>query len=138
MSDPVEVLRRARTIAVVGLSRHAWKSAYSVPAAMQSAGYRVIPVNPLADEILGEKAYPTVTVIPEDIEIDVVEVFRPPEFAPEIASRAVARGTRALWLQSGIVSDEARAIAEAAGIDYVEDACMAVVRAAYQLTPAGG
>ena len=136
MSDPADVLRRARTIAVVGLSRHPEKVAHSVPAVMQAAGYRVIPVNPLADEILGEVAYPTLLDIPEDVEVDVVEVFRPAAFAPEIASRAVARGAKALWLQAGIVSDDAREIAEGAGLDYVEDACMAVVSAAYQLTPA--
>ena len=135
MADPVEVLRRTRTIAVVGCSRHEWKAAHSVPRVMQAAGYRIIPVNPSTEEILGERCYPTLTDIPEGVAVDLVDVFRPAEFAPAIARRAVERGAKALWLQSGIVSVVARAIAEEAGLDYVEDACLAVVRSAFQLTP---
>ena len=89
---------------------------------LQRRGFRIIPVNPSADEILGEPAYPALGDIKEPV--DVVDVFRPAAEAPGIARQAVAIGARALWLQHGIKSDEARSIAEAAGLDYVEDLCM--------------
>lgn len=136
MSDPVELLRSARTIAVVGFSRDPRKTAHSVPVTIIHAGYDVIPVNPTTDSILGRPSYPTLLDIPGDIQIDLVNVFRPSSFTPEIARQAVARGAKALWLQTGIASAEARAIAEAAGMPYVEDTCIAVVRSAYQLTRA--
>src|SRR4051812_15248362 len=115
------------TVAVVGLSTDPTKAAHSVPAAMQAYGWRVIPVNPHADELLGERVYRTLGHIPEPIEI--VNVFRPAVEAPGIARQAVAVGAKALWLQLGIVSAEARRIAEGAGLHYVEDRCMAVERA---------
>ncbi|GAB3580016.1 CoA-binding protein [Amycolatopsis endophytica] len=126
-----EVLKAARTIAVVGLSRDPAKAAHSVPAAMQAAGFRVIPVHPSADEILGEKAHRTLADIPEPV--DIVDVFRPAPEAPGIAGQAVAIGAKALWLQQGIASAEARRIAEAGSLDYVEDRCIAVVRALGQI-----
>lgn len=121
MADPVELLEHANTIAVVGCSRHAEKDAHRIPQTLQGAGFRVIPVNPNADTILGERAYATVDEIDEPI--DIVDVFRPPEDAPEVARRAVKAGAKALWLQLGITSDEAREIAEEAGLDYVENEC---------------
>lgn len=121
MVDPVELLQGASTIAVVGCSRHAEKDAHRIPKILQGAGFHVIPVNPHADEILGERAYDTVDEIEEPI--DIVDVFRPPEDAPEVARRAVKAGAKALWLQLGITSAEARAIAEESGLDYVEDEC---------------
>jgi uncharacterized protein len=124
MSTPEQILRYATTIAVVGASRDPSKSASSVPRVMQQRGFRIVPVNPFADIILGERAYKSLAEIPG--RIDVVDVFRPSADAPEVARQAVAIGARALWLQQGIVSDEARRIAEAAGIDYVEDHCIAV------------
>lgn len=126
-ASALEVLRYSTTIAVVGASRHPYKPAHSVPEQMQRHGYRVIPVNPEAEEIFGEPVYRSLAEIPT--RVDVVEVFRPAADAASVAAQAVAIGARALWLQSGIVSDEARRIAEAAGLDYVEDSCMAVVRA---------
>jgi uncharacterized protein len=129
---PERILRRSSTIAVVGASRSPDKSAHSVPMAMQAAGFRIIPVNPQVDELFGEKSYATLADIPEHV--DMVDVFRPSEDAAEIARQAVAIGTDAIWLQQGIVSDEARRIADDAGIDYVEDRCMAVERARSQIT----
>jgi predicted CoA-binding protein len=89
-------------------------------------GFRIVPVNPTLDEVFGEKAYPSLTAIPDDITIDIVDVFRRPADVPPIAHEAVAIGAGALWLQSGITSDEARGIAEAGGLDYVEDRCLMV------------
>ncbi len=121
MADPVELLEHANTIAVVGCSRHAEKDAHRIPKILQGAGFRVIPVNPNADEILGERCYDTVDEIDEPI--DIVDVFRPAEDTPEVARRAVKAGAKALWLQLGITSAEARDIAEEAGLDYIEDEC---------------
>lgn len=131
MSEIKRVLERARVVAVVGMSRHPHKAAHSVPAELLAAGFRVIPVNPSADMILGEKAYPRLEDVPE--EIDLVNVFRPAPDAPDVARSAAAVGARALWLQQGIVSAEARAIAEAAGIDYIEDRCIAVERTRFDI-----
>ena len=129
---PERILRRSSTIAVVGASRSPDKSAHSVPMAMQAAGFRIIPVNPQVDELFGEKSYPTLADIPEHV--DMVDVFRPSEDAAEIARQAVAIGADAIWLQQGIVSEEARRIADEAGVDFVEDRCMAVERARSQIT----
>lgn len=132
MSDPRSILDAATTVAVVGMSTNPNKSAYAVPAGLQSAGFRVIPVNPGADEILGEKAYPSLEEIPDPV--DVVDVFRPADEAPGIARAAVAIGAKALWLQKGITSDEARAVAEDGGLAYVENLCMGVERSRYGIT----
>ncbi|SFA92246.1 hypothetical protein SAMN05216266_102214 [Amycolatopsis marina] len=132
MNETAErILRQYRTIAVVGLSTNPDKAAHSVPAAMQAAGFRVIPVHPGAEEILGERAYRSLADVPEPVE--VVEVFRPSPEAADVARQAVQVGAKALWLQQGIASAEARAIAEEAGLDYVEDICMAVVRSIAQI-----
>jgi predicted CoA-binding protein len=133
MDDLAErVLAAADTIAVVGLSRDPAKEAHAVPAQLQAAGFRIIPVNPSAETLLGEKAYRTLADIPEPV--DLVEVFRPAEEAPGIARQAVAIGAKTLWLQQGIVSAQARRIAEEGGLSYVEDRCAAVVRALAQIT----
>jgi predicted CoA-binding protein len=126
------ILREFRTIAVVGLSRDPSKAAHAIPARMQRAGFRVIPVNPFVAEILGEQAYPKLADVPFSVE--VVLVFRPSADAAEIARQAVAIGAKALWLQQGIASNEAREIAEAGGLLYVEDRCMGVDRALYDIT----
>ena len=119
-------------MAVVGASRDPGKSAHSVPRQMQLHGWRIIPVNPFADELFGEKVYRTLADIPEPV--DIVDVFRPSQDAAGVARQAAAIGARALWLQQGIVSGEARAIAEAAGMDFVEDLCVAVERALSQVS----
>ncbi|GAA4537618.1 CoA-binding protein [Amycolatopsis samaneae] len=131
---PEEILASADTIAVVGLSRDPAKAAHGVPAVLREHGFRIIPVHPSADELLGEKVYRSLTDIPEPV--DLVDVFRPADEAPGIAAQAVAIGAKALWLQQGIVSAEARRIAEEAGLEYVEDRCTAVVRAVANISKA--
>ena len=130
--SPEEILRGAKTIAVVGASRDPRKPGGSVPYGLQRRGFRIIPVNPFADELFGERVYRSIAEVPE--RIDVVDVFRPAADAPEIARQAAAAGARALWLQLDIRSEEARRIAEAAGMDYVEDACTGVVAALHRIT----
>ena len=119
-----EILEGARTIATVGASSDPSKPAGAVPRYLKEIGFRVIPVNPNARKLFGEKAYPNLLDIPE--QVDVVQVFRPPAEAPDIARQAVRIGAKVLWLQLGITSDEARQIAENAGLSYVEDRCMAI------------
>ena len=126
-----EVLAAATTIAVVGASRDRNKAGGSVPEGLQRRGFRIIPINPFADTLFGEKVYRSLLDVPE--KIDLVDVFRPAEDAPEIARQAAAVGARALWLQLDIRSDEARRIAEAAGMDYVEDECTAVVGSLHRI-----
>jgi predicted CoA-binding protein len=118
------ILTRYDTITVVGASRAAIKAAHSVPAHMQRHGWRIVPVNPYAEQILGEQVYRRIGDVPE--QVGLVDVFRPPQQAPDIARQAVAAGATALWLQLGIASAEARAIAEAAGLLYVEDRCLII------------
>ena len=121
------ILEEMTTFAVVGLSSDPTKAAHSVPAAMQAYGWRMIPVNPHADQLLGEKVYRRLADIPEPVE--VVNVFRPSAEAAEVTRQAVEIGAKAVWLQLGIVSAEARRIATDAGLLYVEDRCVAVERA---------
>ena len=127
MDDSPEALLRAySTIAVVGASRDPSKAAHDVPAQLQTAGFRIVPVNPHADVLFGERVYRELAAIPFPVEI--VLVFRPSAEAAAIARQAVAVRANALWLQLGIYSAEARAVAEAGGLQYVEDTCSAVVR----------
>ena len=126
-----EVLASARTIAVVGASRDSRKAGGSVPEGLQRRGFRIIPINPFADELFGERVYRSLAEVPD--RIDLVDVFRPAADAPEIARQAVAIGAKALWLQEDIRSEEARRIAEAGGLDYVEDECTAVVASLYRI-----
>jgi predicted CoA-binding protein len=129
-----EILEGATTIAVVGASRDPFKAGGSVPAGLQQRGFRIIPINPFADELFGERVYRSLSEVPE--RIDLVDVFRPSQDAAEIARQAVAVGAKALWLQLAIRSPEARRIAEAAGLDYVEDECTAVVASLYRIRKA--
>ena len=126
-----EILELATTIAVVGASRDPNKAGGSVPAGLQARGFRIIPINPFAEILFGERVYRTLSEVP--VQIDLVDVFRPASDAPEIARQAVAVGAKALWLQLDIRSEEARRIAEAAGLDYVEDECTAVVSSLYRI-----
>lgn len=116
-----QILDTARTIAVVGASGSPQKAAQEIPAYLQEQGYRVIPVNPTKDEILGTGA---VDSLRELEDVDVVDVFRPADEAPDIARAAVDIGASVLWLQLGITSDEAARIAEHAGLTVVMDQCM--------------
>ena len=129
--SPHEVLEGVRTIAVVGASRDPDKPGGSVPAGLQDRGFRIIPVNPYAETLFGEKVYRSLLEVPE--KVDLVDVFRPSPDTPEIARQAAAIGARALWLQLDIRSNEARRIAEQAGMDYVEDQCTAVVASLYRI-----
>jgi predicted CoA-binding protein len=126
-----EILESATTIAVVGASRDPRKAAGSVPEGLQRRGFRIIPVNPYADTLFGERVYRSLLDVKE--KVDVVDVFRPAPDTPEVARQAAAIGANALWLQLDIRSDEARRIAEEAGMDYVEDECTAVVASLYRI-----
>lgn len=126
-----EILQDATTIAVVGASRDPSKAGGSVPEGLQRRGYRIIPINPYADELFGERVYRSLLEVPD--KIDLVDVFRPAADAPAIARQAAAIGAKALWLQEDIRSEEARHIAKEAGMEYVEDECTAVVASLYQL-----
>jgi uncharacterized protein len=119
-----QILRTYDTITVVGASNSTEKAAHYVPAHMQDHGWRIIPVNPSADTILGEPVYRSLAEVPEAV--GLVDVFRPSEQTPDIARQAVAAGASALWLQLHIASAEARQIAEDAGLLYVENRCLIV------------
>ncbi|MDP5273313.1 CoA-binding protein [Chengkuizengella axinellae] len=119
-----EILRQTETIAVVGLSDKPDRTSHMVSAAMQQKGYRIIPVNPNADEILGEKSYPTLKDIPEPV--DIVNVFRRSEYTPPIAKEAVDIGAKVFWLQLGIVSEEAAQIVIDGGLKAIMDRCIKV------------
>ncbi|MBX3079209.1 MAG: CoA-binding protein [Cryobacterium sp.] len=118
------LLESSTTIAVVGASTHERKAANRIPRWLMKAGFTIIPVNPSADEILGQKAYRTLADIP--VPVDIVDVFRPAEEAAGVAEQAAAIGAKTLWLQLEIRSEEARAIAEAAGMNFIEDNCLGV------------
>lgn len=116
------ILETARTIASVGLSASPDKPSYAVALYLQQHGYRVIPVNPAATEILGEQVYPDLLSIPG--EIDVVQVFRPSEAVPPIVDQAIQIGAKVVWMQEGISNEEAAVKARAAGLKVVMDRCM--------------
>ncbi len=118
------LLRTYASITVVGASDDPAKAAHRVPAHMQSHGWHIIPVNPHADQILGQPVYRSLAEIPG--QLGLVNVFRPSAQTPEIARQAVAAGATALWLQLGITSEEARSIADSAGLLYVEGRCLSV------------
>ncbi len=118
----LRIYAETRTIAVVGASAGASKAAHQVPLYLQRQGYRIVPVNPRGGEIFGEPVFRSLAEI--DVPVDVVEVFRPAQEAPEIARQAIMIGAKVFWLQAGIVSEEARRVAEAAGLTVVMDRCM--------------
>jgi uncharacterized protein len=117
-----QILATGKTIAVVGLSNKPDRPNHTVPAYLQQQGYRVIPVNPNLTEALGERAYASLRDIPEPV--DVVEIFRPSEAVPPIVEDAIAVGAKVVWMQLGIVNEQAAARAEAAGLQVVMDTCM--------------
>ena len=118
----LRIYAETRTIAVVGASADESKAAHQVPRYLQSQGYRIIPVNPRGGEVLGEPVFRSLTDI--DVPVDVVDVFRPAQEAPAIARQAIAIGAKVLWLQIGIESEEARQLAEAAGLTVIMNRCM--------------
>ena len=125
MRTPEEILRAAHTIAVVGVSPDPSRTSHGVMRYLQRVGYRCIPVNPNADDVLGERCYPSLADLPEPV--DLVDVFRRAEYCADVAREAATIGAPALWLQLGLRSAEARDVAAEAGMEYVEDACTAVV-----------
>lgn len=118
------ILLRHKTIAVVGLSAQWHRPSYFAAKYMQEHGYRVIPVNPMYEEILGEKSFKSVRDIPE--KVDIVDCFRKSSDIPPIAEDAIAIGAKVLWMQLGVHNAEARARAEAAGLEVVEDRCVKI------------
>jgi len=122
MASIPELLRSARTIAVVGLSSNRKRPSYGVSEYMQRAGYRIVPVNRQETEVLGERAYPSLEVVPEHI--DIVDVFRRSEFVPEIVEAAIRVGAGAVWMQEGVADDAAAQKARAAGLTVVMDRCI--------------
>jgi len=120
-----EILESAKTIAVVGLGNNEQKPAYQISKLMQDKGYRIIPVNPVVDEVLGEKAYPSLSDVPE--KIDIINVFRRPEYLPEIAQDAAKTDCRVFWAQQGIVNEEAYHYLKEKDFTVIMDLCIKVV-----------
>lgn len=118
------LLGEARTVAVVGLSSKPNRPSHGVARHLLQHGYRIVPVNPAETEVLGQRAYPTLLDIPADVRVDVVDVFRRAEETPEVARQAVAIGAKVLWLQEGIVNEEAYRIADEAGLDVIMGVCI--------------
>lgn len=127
--DLTKAFKDYKNIAVVGMSRHLSKPAFTVPSYMKKQGYNIIPVNPHADEIMKQKSYPNLTSVPD--QIDIVNIFRPSEDALPIVKEAIKRhkyrgDVKMIWLQLGISHPEAKKLAEEIGIEYIEDYCMYV------------
>jgi predicted CoA-binding protein len=122
MAKIFEILRTSHTIAVVGLSGNPMRVSNGVSEYMQGAGYRIIPVNPNERKVLGERSYATLEEVPE--KIDIVNVFRRPEFVEEIVESAIKVGAKAVWMQEGVVNEAAAARARAAGLEVVMDKCI--------------
>ena len=120
------ILNHCRTIAVVGLSPHPHRASFDVSRYMQANGYRIIPVNPNATEVLGEKAYPSLTEAARHEKIDLVNCFRNSEDIPPVVDEAIAIGAKAVWMQLGISNPAAAAKAEAAGLLVVQDHCIKI------------
>ncbi len=117
-----QLLRNAKTIAVVGLSATRWRPSYGVSEYMQSVGYRIIPVNPKEAEVLGEKAYAALEDIP--VPVDIVDIFRQPQFVPEIVDAAIRIGAKGVLMQEEVVHEEAAQKARDAGLEVVMDRCI--------------
>ena len=126
-SDPIyELLSRTKTIAVVGLSENPMRSSHGVSAYMQAAGYKIVPVNPQSAEALGEKSYASLLEMPLEVaeKIDLVDVFRRPEFVDEIVEQAIQLKIPAIWLQEGVINERAVEKARKAGMFVVMDRCV--------------
>jgi predicted CoA-binding protein len=121
-TNVAELLRKAKTIAVVGLSSRRFRPSYGVSEYMQRSGYRIIPVNPNEQEVLGEKSYARLEDIPEHV--DIVDVFRRSEHAGEVVDAAIRIGAGAVWLQEGVIDHNAAERARQAGLEFVMDRCI--------------
>ncbi len=128
-ADIKSILEESKTVAVVGLSPREERDSHRVAKYLQSQGYRIIPVNPNTDEILGERSYPDLASIPEPI--DVVDVFRRSETVPEIVEEAIKVGARTVWMQEGVIHEEAAARAREAGLQVVMDRCIMIEHRRY-------
>ena len=122
------LLGEAKVIAVVGLSSNPDRPSNEVASYLQEHGYRIVPVNPNETEVLGERAYASLNDIPDDVRVDVVDVFRRAEHTPEVARDAVAIGAKVLWLQEGIVNEETARIAQDGGLDVIMGVCIKKTR----------
>ncbi len=131
-------LTRARTIAVVGLSDKPDRDSYQIASYLKAQGYRVIPVNPTVPDLLGEKSYPSLSAIPPDVRIDIVDVFRRNEHVPGVVAEALARGTGGIWMQLGVRNEEAADRARSTGIPVVEDSCIMVQHRRLGIGAVGG
>ena len=123
MSDPAALLGATSTIAVVGISDKPERPSHEVARYLMEAGYRVVPVNPVIDTVLGERCYPSLTAIPEDLAVDLVDVFRASEHVGPIVDEAIAIGAQGVWMQEGVVNETAAERARAAGLAVVMDRC---------------
>jgi len=117
-----QILEKYKRIAVVGLSSNTWRASYGVSRFMQTVGYQITPVNPNESEVLGHKAYATLDEVPGPIEI--VNIFRRPEFVPEIVEASIRRGAKVIWMQEGVIHEEAAQRARDAGMEVVMDRCI--------------
>lgn len=131
----LSILRDCRTIAVVGLSPKTHRDSHHVAEYLQEQGYRIVPINPQATEILGERCWPSLTEAAQHLPIDLVDVFRNSADVPPIAAEAIAIGAKALWLQLGVRHDEAAAVARAAGLQVVQERCTLVEHGRLILAP---
>jgi predicted CoA-binding protein len=119
-----DTLGSCKTVAVVGISPKEDRPSYVVAAFLKSKGYRIIPVRPEGEEILGEKVYHSLLEIPKEIQIDVVDIFRRSEDVPPVVDESIQRGAKVIWMQEGVINREAEAKAEKAGLKVVMDRCM--------------
>jgi predicted CoA-binding protein len=117
-----EILHTCRTIAVVGLSGKRYRPSHGVAEYLKRAGYRIIPVNPMEDEVLGERSYPDLDSVPEHV--DIVDIFRRSEFVPAIVEAAIRKGAKVIWMQEGVIHEDAGRRAEEAGLVVVMDRCI--------------
>jgi len=122
MNQIAEILHSARTIAVVGLSSKRYRPSYGVAEYLKRAGYRIVPVNPLETEVLGEPAYPDLDSVPGPV--DIVDIFRRSEFVPAVVEAAIRKGAKVVWMQEGVIHDGAARRAESAGLIVVMDRCI--------------
>jgi hypothetical protein len=121
-----EILNEAETIAIVGLSNKPERDSYSVAKYLLNNGYRIIPVNPNIDSVFGLKAYPNLLSIPDEIDIDIVDIFRNPRYVTEVVEQAIRRGIKVIWMQIGVANSDAVKIAEKAGLKVIVNRCIKV------------
>jgi uncharacterized protein len=139
MADPDaqmrDILASARTIAVVGLSDKPERDSHRIAAYLKSQGYRIVPVNPMVPEVLGERSFPSIAAIPPDVRIDIVDVFRRSEQVPPVVDDAIARHAPVVWMQLGVRNEEAASKAREAGAVVYEDLCIMVQHRRLRIPP---